>query len=77
MKFDGYADADSSRVVVRDCGDTDTNVCKDGSTWFSASGTICTCNTEYCNPAPATMADLKCVLVSVFVLAVIKIMVAL
>jgi hypothetical protein len=34
MKFDGFSDGDDSRVVVRDCGDSDTNVCTDGSTWW-------------------------------------------
>ena len=52
MKFDGVAE-DSKRVLVRDCApdDMDKNECEEEKEWFGATGTICYCNAENCNPA--------------------------
>ena len=57
MKFDGFSDADSSRVVVRDCSTDDTTECTDGSSWFSATGTLCSCNSGNCNSAPVVQTS--------------------
>ena len=49
MKFDGYSDLDGSRVVVRDCSQNDVTKCETDSKWFSATGTMCSCNLDNCN----------------------------
>ena len=38
MKFDGYSLVDNKRVLVRDCGEKDINLCSKNSTWFGATG---------------------------------------
>ena len=52
MKFDGIAE-DGKRVLVRDCApnDMDKNECEEEKEWFGATGSICYCNAENCNPA--------------------------
>ena len=38
MKFDGNSQVDNKRVLVRDCGEEDINLCSKNSTWFGATG---------------------------------------
>ena len=38
MKFDGNSLVDNKRVLVRDCGEEDINLCSKNSTWFGATG---------------------------------------
>ena len=51
MKFDGYSETDSKRVLIRSCGEQDINKCSKNSTWFGAKGEMCLCNAENCNTA--------------------------
>ena len=56
MKFDGYNDG-GQRVIVRLCGERDTNVCDHNTNYLGATGTLCHCNAKTCNPAasPVTL----------------------
>lgn len=58
MKFDGVAE-DGKRVLVRDCApdDMDKNECEEEKEWFGATGSICYCNAENCNPATRVKTD--------------------
>ncbi len=61
IKFDGYADNDKHRVIVRDCETSSmeleqANICLDDYEYLGAHGVMCTCNSASCNEATRTTA---------------------
>jgi len=66
MKFDGLSDSDGTRVVIRGCGANNTNLCESTMKMAGATGTLCNCNTQYCNHESKTSLNFSALFFSLF-----------